>query len=369
LKNKLKVKFVYPWIFPDSPYYKFLFDFKPKNIIYTNPIINSRDVATKKNKLKNVNNLKSNLRKIIFTSGIPLPNCRIAKTKNIDLLHCAHCLTYSNIPWIADFEVGWQLTLSRIDNKLGIKLAKFFIKNKNCKKLICWTKQVKKDIIKYTENDNEIKKKLTVIYPAVPLQKKVNQNTKKIRLLFVARYFESKGGELALEMMEKLTKKNSNVEGLIVSEVSKELKEKYKENKKIKFYDLMPRDKLFKDIYPKSNIFIYPGLSDTFGFSFLEAMSFGLPIITISGIARDELVENNKNGYIIKSKININKLNNLNNKNLIKEMTKKTQILIDNSKKRTEFGNFGHNLIKKGKFSIKERNKKMEKVYFEAVGE
>jgi len=44
---------------------------------------------------------------------------------------------------------------------------------------------------------------------------------------------------------------------------------------------------------------VYPGYSDSFGFAFLEAMAFGLPIVTVDGFARREIVEDGKNGFVI----------------------------------------------------------------------
>ena len=40
--------------------------------------------------------------------------------------------------------------------------------------------------------------------------------------------------------------------------------------------------KELKKIYQKSDIFFYPSFIDTFGFSLLEAMSYGLSILKIN---------------------------------------------------------------------------------------
>ena len=44
------------------------------------------------------------------------------------------------------------------------------------------------------------------------------------------------------------------------------------------------------EIFPQSDIFIYPGYSDTFGFALIEALASGTPIITIDGFARKDIV-------------------------------------------------------------------------------
>ena len=52
-------------------------------------------------------------------------------------------------------------------------------------------------------------------------------------------------------------------------------------------------------MYEKTDIFVYPGYTDTFGFSILEAMSFGIPIVTLDGFARKEIVEDGKTGFLV----------------------------------------------------------------------
>ena len=62
--------------------------------------------------------------------------------------------------------------------------------------------------------------------------------------------------------IDKLTKKYNDVMGIIISDVPKEIFKKYQENKKIKFLGLIPQEKLFNEIYPSSDIFLYPSFSD-----------------------------------------------------------------------------------------------------------
>jgi len=108
--------------------------------------------------------------------------------------------------------------------------------------------------------------------------------------------------------MERLRKKY-NIEGIVVSNVSEDLKKKYN---KLKIYDLMPQNKLF-ELMQNSNLFLYPSSVDTFGFSLLEAMAFGLPIITINTWgtkSRKEIIKNKKTGFIfeVKEKLSFDKI-------------------------------------------------------------
>lgn len=363
--KKIKISMQYPWIVADSPYYKYLFDYPPKNANYLNPVIKSRDVIINKNKLQKANKIKDIIRKTAITKDLPIPNVRINFGKNCDLIHSAHCVTITNKPWVVDFEGAWQIVVGRTGNKISEGISKEILKRNNCKKIICWTKDTKENLLKMT-NDKNVSNKTIIVYPAVPIQKKV-KNNKKINLLFVGRYFKEKGGDCAVKVMDNLSKKYKNVSGTIISqELDSESLSIIKHNKKIKFFSLMPRQELFAKIFPSASIFIYPGFSDTFGFGFLEAMSFGLPIITVDGIARKEIVENNKNGFLIERE-NLGELTDKEKLILTEKMLKKTEILIKNKNLRKKMGDYGYNLVKTGRFSIKERNTKLEKIYSDAI--
>ena len=96
-------------------------------------------------------------------------------------------------------------------------------------------------------------------------------------------------------------------------------------------------------------------------------MSFGLPIITSSGFARDEIVENGKNGFIIKhGKINVRRIGRR-EEEFIKKFMKKIVWLLNNKATIDKMGRYGKKLVEKGKFSIKERNKKLKRIYEEAI--
>ena len=276
--KKIKVYLQYPWKFPDSPYYKYLIDYPPEKIEYLN-IRNQKGVIINKKLFWFSNFLKRNIRHFINFFNLSIPNVHITKSdKDYDLIHCAHCLSLNtDKPWVADFEDMWQMFIGERTQK-GVNKVKKILSNKNCKKIIAWTHITKQKII---QKFPEIKNKVEIIYPAVPYNgyNKIKHN--KINLLFIGRYFYAKGGMEALDIIDNLTKKYKNVKGIFVSEVPKEILKKYSQNKRIRFYNLISQKRLFEEIYQNSDILIYPGYSDTFGFCILEAMSFGIPIITV----------------------------------------------------------------------------------------
>ena len=360
----MNVSLQYPWKFPDSPYYKYLINYPPKSIDYINVKKEKFDIITSAKQFKYMNFIKNRIRKGL--SIIKIPNITYTKNRETDLIHCAHCLSLNKFPWIVDTENYWNFAASgkiAYSNK-GKNIIKKFLSKEYCKKILPWTEECKNLIIKYAQN-KEIKNKVEVVYPAVPLPKAKKIKHEGINLLFIGRYFYPKGGLVTLEVFNYLTKKYNNVKAIFVSETPKEILKRYSKNKKIKFYSLMSQNNLFNSIYPKSDIFVYPGYSDSFGFAMLEAMSFGLPVVTVDGFAKKEIVEDGRTGLIVEKPHDIN-YKDLNH-DIINKLIENCSKIIENTKLRKRMSKNCINIIKGGKFSIKERNKKLERIYKEAL--
>ncbi len=382
----MKVFLQYPWRFPDSPYYKYLIENPPKNVEYLN-IGNQKGVITDKTKLRKLNSLKRFIRESVRRLKIPIINAHTTKTnEKYDLIHCAHCLSKNNSPWVVDVEVLWQFYLGAEINRISTKRIKKLLMRKNCKKIIAWTEHSKKEI----ENAfPEVKNKIEVVYPAVPAQKFKKIKDKKIRLFFVGRSFYEKGGLDVLRIFDYLTKKYNNVECTIVSEIPFSERKRYSHNNKIKFLGLMPKEELNK-IYAKTDIFVYPGYSDTFGFAILESMSWGIPVVSVKGGSKEELIKNGKTGFVVeppkKPYIGYNKVKNdysaqhphykdwtgdeiefTEKPDVIKNIIDKTSILIENRSLLKKMSSNCLNEIKNEKFSIQKRNKNLQKIYKESL--
>ncbi len=364
--KKIKVYLQFPWKFPDSSYYKYLVEKPPKNIDYVNIKKKSLGVISKRKFLLS-NFIKKMIRKILYMLSLPIPNAHFTRSKHkYNLIHCTHCLSSNKKPWIADFEGFWQMWISGKPTKLGKKRVKNILLDENCKKILPWTNTTKNDILKLFP-EKEIRKKLEIIYPAVPLPKIKRKKHKKVTLIYASRYFWIKGGLIALKVFSRL-KKKYNIEEFFISDVPKDLREKYKN---INITGLVSHKKLINDYFPKSDIFFYPSLVDTFGFALLESMSFALPVVAVNTKytkSRKEIIQNNKTGFTIDVSGNVDyyKIGKKEEK-IIKDLVKKMSVLIEDKKLREKMGKEGFKQVSKGKFSIKERNKKLKRIYEEAL--
>jgi len=368
--EKIKIYLQFPLRRSECTYYKYLVEDTPKEYSYINSE-KSKGIIESKNKKKIFDFVKKFSRNLVRKLKLPLPNAHITITnKKYDLIHCAHCLSLNKKPWVCDIEfIGqfWMAGKSRNHPK-KIFVRKILL-NKNCKKIFAWTEWAKDGILKEFP---EIKNKVEVVYPAIPIQKFKKIKSSKIRLLFVSRKFYFKGGLYVAEVMDRLTKKYENVEGLIISDVPREILRKYSKNKKIKFLGLKSQKELFEKIYPSSDIFLYPSFTDTFGFAILEAMSFGIPVISVEGHSRKDLIEDGKNGFVVKTGlgdiVSMNILITLSGKGkIINELCEKTSRIIKNKRLREKMSKECIKVIKEGKFSIRSRNNKIRKIYLEAM--
>jgi glycosyltransferase involved in cell wall biosynthesis len=369
---KIKAYLQYPWKVSDSQYYKNLIEYPPEEIEY----LDSRDTGaiTKKKKFILSNYQKTAIRRISGFLNLPFPNIHLTSpNKDCDVIHCAHCLSLNRRkPWVADFEGLWQTTVSGKNSFLSRKIVGKILERKNCKKILVWTEEAKKEFVK---NFPKIKEKLEIVPFALPLQKISRKKKDRINLLFISRYFHEKGGLEALDVMDYLTKNHKEVFGTFISDIPEEVLRKYSSNKKIDLRPLTPHEVIMKEIYPNADILIYPGFSDSFGFAMPEAMSFGIPIITVDGFARKEIVEQGKTGFVVDSPKKVEfswdwaggPIKITNRDALIKDLVKHAEELINNKELLEKMSIECRKVIKEGKFSLKERNKKMRKIYEEAL--
>ncbi len=348
---------------PDSSNYRYMISYPPSDIEFVG--FRNKSVISKPNIFKKWSILKKSARSIIEVTK--LPNLIFSIKKDADIFHCSHSLLLNNFPWVTDFEHYWTFSVSaKISySTTGKKIINNFLKKKNCKKILPWTISAKESLEQVIKN-KEILDKCEVVYPAVPFFQKKKSNNKIPSLLFVGRYFYEKGGLFFVKVVEDLQKKYDVDAKLVSFTVPESIIEKY--GSKIKIFKQVPNEVLFNKIYPEADVFIYPGFTDTFGFSLLEAMSFGIPIITTNAFAREEIVTNNNNGFIVNrpDKINFFKIDRKEN-NLVNNLVRKTALLIENLSTRKKMSKENRKLIKNGKFSIKNRNKKLRIIYEEAT--
>jgi len=312
--------------------------------------------------------------------------------KGTDLTYATGHLVFRKEPWVVDLEFVTQLTGYSLKHFKRYKnLIEKMFASEYCRKIICWTEAGKKTVL-LNLNCKHFEEKIEVVYLAVPKKnfiKKYNEK-KSIKLLFVGSSnisgeFEYKGGKEVIEAFRLLQKKHRNIELVVRSDIPPELKSKCQKINNLKIIDkIIPWNQLEQE-FKTADIFLFPAHS-TPGLAFLDAMSYELPIITTDIWANSEMVEDYKNGFLIKKSENIqyfsdnfiptwNYKNNSSfiksiksvDKKVLKELIYKISILIEDEDLRKKMGRAGRRKIESGKFSISCRNKKLKKIFDEAT--
>lgn len=313
-----------------------------------------------------------------------IPRMMIVKPGEFDLVHSSRgIIPITNKPWVMDIEhvhSFFGLNTQFIQKKFWKRFIEKKLASKNCKAILCHCEATRKSFFHYL-NCSKFREKIKILYPSshiIPLKR---EKHKKVRILSIISIFNNKSGPQILKAFSKLEKKHKNVELWFKADVPKELKKKYN-SKNIKymeyFGDIIPREKLLKEIYSKCDIFLYPTLADSFGYSLVDALVAKLPIVTTNLFASPEIVENGKNGFIInipgydlKEKYSQTHpwktLTGKKEEKFIQDLVYKLEILIKNKRLMKKMGEESFKKVLKGKFSTYERNKKLKKIYQEAL--
>ncbi|OGV49158.1 MAG: hypothetical protein A2017_08200 [Lentisphaerae bacterium GWF2_44_16] len=149
----------------------------------------------------------------------------------------------------------------------------------------------------------------TVFYPPdgknekLALRKKLGISTERLVLLFVAGNFRIKGLEQSIRVISGIEKRiRDNILLMVIgggnSAPYAKLAEDLSLSGNISFAGSR---KNMRDYYAASDLLFYPSLYEPFANVCLEACASALPVLTTELNGSSELVENRKNGYLVKN--------------------------------------------------------------------
>tara|TARA_Y100000034_G_scaffold133107_1_gene197735 strand:- start:612 stop:1421 length:810 start_codon:yes stop_codon:yes gene_type:complete len=264
------------------------------------------------------------------------------------------------------------------------KFIRWFVQkklsSKYCKKILCHCDATKQSFLKYLDC-SKFKDKLDVLYPSSHIVNIKKTNSKDKRFLFISSIFEQKGGLFVLEAFKRLNKKYPNVSLHVRADVEESIKKEYC-SKKIFFEgysgeNILPREKLLKQIYPKGDIFIYTTFCDSFGYSLIDAMVAKMPIIGTNLFAVPEMVQEGRNGFIVDipgyrrddwiQEYSQAKFTTREKEKFIVGLVRQMEKFVKNPDLIEKMGAESYKRISKGNLSINERNKKLRRIYSEAL--
>jgi len=288
-------------------------------------------------------------------------------------------------PWVVAVDNVFELSHHDYEySKIYQLLFKKFLSSQYCKKIMPWCNWVK-DMLFLQYDCKKFKDKIETVHPAVPQNTfKRLYNTSKIRLLFMSTTtyygFHEKGGKEVLEAFSALNNRYPNLELAIRSPLDPDIKRKYSKILKlpnVKVYDKVLPKKNIEMLYYSSDILLSPGCGVTSVVT-LEGMSYEMPVIAVNGGGMTEAVQDGKTGFLIKPSKTVpynpkeyhyfrQNTSKRVGPDIVKGIIDKTAILIENKSLRKKMGEEGRKAIEKGKFSIEYRNRKLKRIFEEAM--
>jgi glycosyltransferase involved in cell wall biosynthesis len=132
----------------------------------------------------------------------------------------------------------------------------------------------------------------TVCAPGVPPARR-SSTANGQTLLFVGRAFEFKGGPDALEIFRRVRQRMPTVRLLVAGPDPP-----YAEIPGVEWLGYVTRDRLYDDIYPNADLFLYPTRFDIAPFVVQEALAHGLPVVAPRTMGLPDLVRHGETGFL-----------------------------------------------------------------------
>lgn len=163
--------------------------------------------------------------------------------------------------------------------------------------------------------------KLTVVYPGFPTPPEIRRDDRStFTFLFVGTDFERKGGFEVVEAFADLHRRHAGARLVIVSSDPRqpnpdravhswvdtsrrarvlEQLDRLEASGVAERHFLLDRGRLLREFYPRADAFVMPSHAEGFGFTNVEALSFGLPVISSSVGPIPEVIRDGVTGFIV----------------------------------------------------------------------
>jgi L-malate glycosyltransferase len=283
------------------------------------------------------------IREFILNENIQIINASLFAAMIISYLAARN----TNVPVI------WYIHSHEYDIQYKSKIAlKYFSKSDVVKKIFFVSNELKNSFMqnKYFLSD----KKQEVLYNSYSInninKEKIVKTDEKIIIGYVGRLVELKRVEYLIELAEYLKKEsivNFRIDIVGDGETKQKLIEQAKKLNINEFIKFLGFKHNVEEEYLKFDLFVLPSGEECLSISLIDAGVSGLPCVAFRIGANDEIVINEKTGYLVNSK---------------QDMFKKIKKLLLNGKKRIEFGNEAKKYCSM-KFDNRKRIKFLEDVF------
>lgn len=182
---------------------------------------------------------------------------------------------------------------------------------------------------------------------------------KKFRLLYVGKIEERRNVYFLVDVFRTLLQKHPDVQLTVIGDGEKEYKTDFLNSikKELEQQTIIYRQKVAQtelaEVYQESDVFLFTSNYEIFGMVLLEAMYFGLPVVSTLNGGSSMLIRDNENGYILKE-------------DDVTQWSEKLNILFEDRMKLQDMGQCARKTIKAG-FTWEELADKFIFAYQQAI--
>jgi glycosyltransferase involved in cell wall biosynthesis len=294
----------------------------------------------------------------------------------IDLTYSGSTAIFRQEPWVGWVEVATQLAgynhhlLRRFHRVIERSLA-----SANCRRILCQSEAAKRSLLRHLDADG-FQQKCDVVHPGwilTPFRKPPKPKNAPVKILFVGASmmsfgFRVKGGLEALEAFAVLRKRYPNLELIVRSDVETSIRRRFEGFPGLRIIEgLLPYSEL-EALYETSDIYWYPA-HYLMSVSVLEAMNYGLPIVTTDFYDNPEYVEDGQTGMIFPhyrdlpgfdtSEMEIRRALRQPDPEFVKALVDRTATLIENPELRRRMSLASRAAVEK-RFSLEAKNARLK---------
>lgn len=308
------------------------------------------------------------------------------------LLTYAHGhLVFRPEPWLVEVEYPSLLLGMNLGHLAMYRMVlERVFASRHCRGVLFWSDAGRRALLS-TIRCEPFMHKIAVVPHAVPAR----QFTKVfregcVRILFVGSgnikgEFEGRGGWEVLEVFSSLRRRYGNLELVVRSDLPAAAKTQFRNLPGVRLHEQVVPWEVLEQEFRNADIFLLPSHS-TPPFALMDAMSFELPVVSIDAWANGEIVENGRTGFLAPTSKHVPYYHgetwhcNFGSRSfrtsiqrpdpvVVGDLAAKLTFLIEHPEERRLMGRAGRWEVEHGRFSIRSRNEKLQRVLDSAISE
>ncbi|MDG6923364.1 MAG: glycosyltransferase family 4 protein [Nitrososphaerota archaeon] len=300
-----------------------------------------------------------------------------------------HLVFEDHTPWVVDLEYVWALMgYNETYTRMFGSVIRQRLEASSCKAILCYTELAARQIAD-TFGEGRIASKIRVVRRAVPPKvfTRDYSNNKPVVLFLGTRNepnaFDSKGGKEAVQAFIRARKMNPNMSMIVRSDIPPRLKPLYRQTDGVTVLSNRLTSKQLENLLRSVDMVLLP-CHVTPSMAFIEAMSYGLPVITTNEHANGEIIRDSEDGIVVPCPRGIPTFQDVvNGKSTMLNWEKKLAELQEDSVAaltdallrlasdatlRKRLGQSGKAEVDRGRHSIVVRNAHLKSIFDDAIG-